>query len=267
MIKQLFKYYILLLICFVFSCKNENKEVKTDLKSFITKIDTIIDNKAKSDTIFKKEIVDAVEKKETIKKPLKMQKPITKGIENSKKIDSMQNIDLLEDFNSLDNIKNKEQLKVDSILEMQTKNIDSTIYGSDIGMYIPPFYIIDNNLKKFIYGIKSPYTLLYFSDTTEYAYKEPLIDSLTKLWFQDSIYRKSVYTQHISLAIINDHMFSNDSIPGRSISNFKESYNNGGFDLKKVYKLKSYPTYFLLDSTKKIVSINPNINQIKNILN
>jgi hypothetical protein len=264
MIRKIIKYFTVLLICLVFSCKEENKEIKAIINPIIKKTKSGLENDGKTNIIVKNTIEKAVEKKKGLRKRVR-----NHIVENTPTISTMvddEKIEEFEDFNILATFKSYDQLRVDSTLELQVKNIDSTKYGFDLGMYIPPFYIIDNDIKKYIYAISSKYTLLYFSDTTAFAYKEPLIDSLINLWFLDTLYRKALYTQHISLATANDHMFSNDSIPGRSISNFKENYNNGGFDLKKLFNLSTYPTFFLLDSAKKIVSINPSIESIKNII-
>ena len=192
----------------------------------------------------------------------------TSLIKDTIKISSIvdQSLDIIEDFNILINTKSKEQKLIDSSLESQINTIDSSKYGIELGLYIPPFYILDDSVKKYLYGIKSKYTLLYFSDTSTYAYREPFIDSIYTNWFSDINYRQSVYTLHISLSNANEHMFSIDSLPGRSISNFKEHYNNGLFDLKNMFNLTNIPKYYLLDSSKRIIAINPNINIIQSFI-
>ncbi len=210
-------------------------------------------------------LVIAVNKPNTIHH----KKPLLKKIDKKEEIIlGAEESEIVEKFDPLITFKSKHQEKIDSALALQIERCDSIQYGLQIGTQIPPFYFInENEEKKYLYGIASKFMLLYFSDTTAYAYREPFIDSIYSQWFNDVNFRKNVYTQHIALNTMSENMFFTDSLPGRSISNFKENYNNGGFDLKKLYKISSAPTYYLLDSTKRIVFIKPSLLDIQNILN
>jgi len=263
MIKQYLKYGFVFLCCLILSCQNEVTEKSAKSIPSIEKEKNSLDT---INTVQSKEVKTPIRKMIDLKDKKVILKITAKLIDKTPTNDSLQGAEFVDDFNALMTIKSKAQIVADSLLEAQLIYTDTSLYGLTIGKSIPPFYFYNGLEKKYIYGIKSKYLLLYISNTPNYAYKEPFIDSLSKLWFQDTIYRKEVFTQHISLAISNNQMFSNDSIPGRLISNFKESYNNGGFNLKKLFNLNSMPSYFLIDSSKKIIAIQPNINIIQSFL-
>lgn len=171
--------------------------------------------------------------------------------------------------------------KGDTILlnEVSKKAITERAYSmmaNQLGLAAPPLVINDINDKKIsLYAIKAPYTFVAFWDPTcgHCKVEIPRLDSFYKAnWKSMNVAVFSVNINFKELAswktFIKEQKLEDWTHAYQSEADFKKEVSEGKpTTIRQLYDVYKTPTFYLLDSNKKIIAKNLTIDQFNDFLN
>jgi hypothetical protein len=243
-------------VLFIYGCKSNDVKIHSDVRNIPTINKTVIDS---TSTLPNPNIV--------ITKPIRkaVNNHINKLKHDSLNMDSPIPIIIDTPFDEFEKIRFNSSLNDDSLYTEQL--YPSTQRGFDINNLIPPFYIYDyDSTKIYVYKKYTTYNLVILSDTTNCVFCNPYLDALRYDYLSSRL--DTVLTVfNISLNNNQDQfMFHNEKNSNRWLYGWFNAYLPNEFDFKIKYNISVFPLTLLLDAERRIICVNPTIEQLHEIL-